>query len=143
MKKFIALVCFLCIQPVIANESKVLSQGELIHQLVLVNSSQNKSMMKNSSVQDVDKLFSLYTDDFTYVHEAYGGVYSKNHLYNNTVKYLNSGGYNKIADRYTIVNYIVGLNTIAVQRLEDSGKLHLSVFEFKGKKVKTITEYWQ
>jgi hypothetical protein len=151
MKRLIIILCFLLSNAAIANESKTnseelsraLNKSELISKMISVNKAQNKVMMKGSSVQDIEQLFDLYTDDFIYVHEVYGGKYTKEHLYNNTVKYLQSGGYNKISDRYTIASYIVGVNTIAVQRLADNGILHLAVFEFTGDKVKKITEYWK
>ena len=151
MERLIIILCFLLSGTAIADESKThskelsrtLNKSELISKMVLVNKAQNKVMMKGSSVQDVDQLFDLYTDDFIYVHEVYGGEYTKEHLYNNTVKYLQSGGYNKISDRYTVASYIVGVNTIAVQRLANTGILHLAVFEFTGDKIKKITEYWK
>ena len=116
----------------------------LIEKVTVVTQAQNKVMMHNSTKSDVDHLFSMYSDDFVYIHEVYGGKYSKENLYNNTVKYLKSGGYNKVEDRYTVVSYLVGLNTVAVQRKENkNGALHLAVFEFKQDKVSKITEYWK
>jgi len=123
--------------------SEELSSARLIEQIIAVTKAQNKVLMHNSTLADAKHLFSLYSDDFIYVHEAYGGEYSKKHLYNNTVKYLKSGGYNKVEDRYSIVSYLAGLNTVAVQRKENSGVIHLAVFEFDGDKVSKITEYWQ
>jgi hypothetical protein len=151
MKRLIIILCFLLPGTTIADESKThskelsrtLNENELISKMISVNKAQNKIMMKDSSVQDVDQLFDLYTDDFIYVHEVYGGKYTREHLYNNTVKHLQAGGYNKTSDRYTITSYIVGINTIAVQRLADNGMLHLAVFEFTGERIKKITEYWK
>ncbi len=151
MKRLIIILCVFLSGTAIADESKThgkelsrtLNKSELISKMISVNKAQNKVMMKDSSIQDIEQLFDLYTDDFIYVHEVYGGEYTKEHLYNNTVKYLQSGGYNKISDRYTVASYIVGVNTIAVQRLADNGKLHLAVFEFTGDKIKKITEYWK
>ncbi len=120
-----------------------LSSARLIKQVIAVTKAQNKVLMHSSTIADAEHLFTLYSDNFIYVHEAYGGEYSKVHLYKNTVKYLKSGGYNKVEDRYSIVSYLAGLNTVAVQRKESSGVIHLAVFEFDGDKVSKITEYWQ
>lgn len=42
-----------------------------------VNEAQNRMMLKGSTMADVEALFSMYTEDFTYVHEVYGGVYTR------------------------------------------------------------------
>tara|TARA_R110000744_G_scaffold75216_3_gene149764 strand:+ start:1093 stop:1371 length:279 start_codon:yes stop_codon:yes gene_type:complete len=34
-----------------------------------------KIFQANSTVEDIDKAFELFTDDFTYVHPKYGGTY--------------------------------------------------------------------
>ena len=143
MKKLVVTILFLLTLPVMANEPSELSFAELKAQVVAVTKAQNKMMMRNSTVADADRLFDMYTKDFIYIHEVYGGEYSKAHLYNNTLKYLKSGGYNRDADRYTLINIIVGLNAVAVQRKENDGDLHLAVFEFKGDKVSKIIEYWK
>ncbi|MCK7595622.1 nuclear transport factor 2 family protein [Pseudomarimonas salicorniae] len=116
-----------------------------IKQLVsAVNEASNRVMRAGSSARDVDALFNLYADDFVYVHSAYGGEYSRQLLYDNSMKNLEAGRYKLEGDRYTIVNMIVGLNAAAVERVESkSGKHHLSVFEFEGDKVSRITEYWK
>lgn len=131
---------------VVANdksESVTLSQQKLTELVIQLNDAQNKVMKKGSTLADVDALFDLYTEDFTYVHEVYGGVYTREHLYRNTTRYLKSGGYNKTKDRYLILNTILGDNAVAIQRLEDSGAMHLSVIEFDGEKVQKIIEYWK
>lgn len=95
-------------------------------------------------MEDVEALFSLYTDDFTYEHKVYGGVYTREELYNNSSRYLKAGQYQHTQGRYRILNILPGLNAAAVQRLEvESGNIHLAVFEFEGDKVAKIVEYWK
>ncbi len=143
MKITIALISLLLSLPSLSQSNFEKTQNNLINQVVEITKAQNKVMMKDSTLADIDQLFSMYTDDFIYIHEVYGGQYSREHLYKNTVKYLKSGGYNMIEDRYVIVNQIVGLNAVAVQRREYKGGLHLAVFEFKNDKVSKLTEYWK
>lgn len=109
-----------------------------------VNASSNRMMLSGSKVDDIDTLFSMYTNDFVYIHDAYGGTYSRQTLYDNSVSNLNAGRYKMAQDRYKVLNVMTGLNAAAVERLElKSGKVHLSVFEFKGDQVSKITEYWK
>ena len=109
-----------------------------------VNLAQNKVMMRNSTPQDIDALFAMYSDDFTYVHAAYGGNYSRETLLGNTLRIQKAGRYNLDEGRYKILRIIPGLNGAAVERMETkSQKIHLSVFEFKDEKVSKITEYWK
>jgi hypothetical protein len=108
-----------------------------------VTAAQNQVMRRGSTVADVDRLFELYTDDFSYVHEVYGGTYSRKELYANTVRYLKMGGYTLDGDRYTIQRMIPGRNAVAVARLENTGAIHLAVFEFRGSRVSRIIEYWK
>lgn len=57
---------------------------------------------------------------------------------------MESGQYQLTEGRYEILDVMTGLNAAAVERLEvESGKVHLSVFEFEGSKVSRITEYWK
>lgn len=123
-----------------------LSADELKAKVIEVTDAQNKAMMHGSTVADVDKLFSLYADDFTYIHVAYGGTYTKTELYDNTVRLLKRGIYSKTEPRYTLVSTIPGYNGIAVERQESHKgvtKKHLAVFEFHDAKVAKIIEYWK
>lgn len=129
-----------------AADPRVLSQAELKAKLAVVTDVQNKVMMHGSTVADVDALFSLYTNDFVYVHEVYGGIYTRDELYKNTIRALERGSYAMTEPRYTIVSMIPGYNGIAVERQEISkgtAKRHLAVFEFRDDKVSKITEYWK
>ena len=127
-------------------DSPPLSADDLKAKVIEITDAQNKVMMQGSTVADVDKLFSLYSDDFTYIHEAYGGRYRRDELYGNTVRLLKRGIYNKTEPRYTLVSTIPGYNGIAVVRQETHKGVtskHLSVFEFRDAKVAKIIEYWK
>ena len=100
-------------------------------------------MMRGSTLADVDRLFAYYAADFTYVHEAYGGTYTREELYGNTVRNIEQGRYTLDEDRYTILRTIAGRNAIAVERRERGGARHLTVFEFEGPDVSKIIEYWE
>lgn len=130
----------------LAADSLPLSADELKAKVIEITDAQNKVMMHGSTVADVDKLFSMYADDFTYIHEAYGGTYTKDVLYGNTVRLLKRGIYSKTEPRYTLVSTTPGHNAIAVERQETHKgvtKKHLSVFEFRDAKVAKIIEYWK
>ena len=128
----------------LADESTVLNAGEMKSIVEQVNQAQNKMMRRGSTVADVDALFSLYAEDLVYVHDVYGGTYTREGLYRNAAKYAASGHYRLEQDRYQIVQMIPGYQAIAVERLElASGKHHLTVFEFKSKKLVKIVEYWK
>lgn len=108
-----------------------------------VTDAQNKVMMQGSTKADVDELFALYSSDFVYEHEAYGGAYSRETLYKNTLRVLDAGRYDMSSARYTITSTIAGDDAIAVERKEHTGATHLAVFEFKNGKVSRIVEYWK
>jgi hypothetical protein len=137
------LLCFLLSFSALADDAGELTPGQLQSKVEEINAAQNSVLMSGSTVDEVDRLFAFYTDDFTYVHEVYGGTYSRAGLYGNTVKYLNSGGYNLEKDRYTILRMIPGKNAVAVERRDHKGDVHLAVFEFEGAKVARIIEYWE
>jgi hypothetical protein len=96
-----------------------------------------------STVADVDAFYDkFYTKDFKYNHPAYGGVYSRELLYSNTVKYIKSDTYKNESKR-TILKKIVGLNTIVVERkYENSSETTMTLFKFKKNKIYYIEEYW-
>lgn len=129
-----------------ATDLPSLTADELKARVVEVTDAQNKVMMQGSTAADLDQLFSLYTEDFSYIHEAYGGTYTREELYGNTVRLLQRGIYNKTEPRYTLVSTIPGYNSIAVERQETHEGItarHLAVFEFHGPKVSRIIEYWK
>lgn len=127
-----------------AAEDTSLSEVEIRQLVERVNDAQNRMMMRGSDAADVDALFELYTPDFTYVHEVYGGTYTREELYANSVRYAEAGEYEFTEDRYRILHVLPGLDAAAVQRLEsNSGNKHLAVFEFRDGKVSRIIEYWK
>lgn len=141
----VAVVSFLS-ATVPASELQVLSSEALKAKVVEITEAQNKVMLKGSTPADVDKLFALYSTDFVYRHEVYGGDYARATLHANTLRLQAMGKYNNTEPRYRIVTLIPGLNAIAVERQEKhKGELknHLAVFEFQGDKVSKIIEYWK
>ncbi|MGB1297483.1 MAG: hypothetical protein ACPG8A_04365 [Psychrobium sp.] len=141
--RYITYFILLILVSLSAANAKELNSEQLIERVKQVNELQNKVLMAGSSKQDIDSLFAQYTDDFTYVHEVYGGTYSRAGLYNNTVKFHGQGNYQYQQPRYQIIQMMVGLNAVAVKRKQINGKIHLSVFEFDEEKVKRIIEYWR
>ncbi len=109
-----------------------------------------KIFQANSTKDQIDSLFELFTEDFTYVHPKYGGVYTRQDLYNGYVRNQKNGGYNgKVVD-IEVVNKIAGLNAVVTQKrfIEKSegglekGKLEMTLFEFREGKISRIFEYW-
>jgi hypothetical protein len=146
MKPLLILLAMLAVPFVQAAGPDALSADQLQARAIEVTEAQNKVMMRGSTVADVDKLFALYTDDFVYLHEAYGGKYTRDELYGNTVSFLERGVYDKTEPRYTLISTIPGYNSIAVERKEihkGVASNHLAVFEFRGGKVSKIVEYWK
>lgn len=126
--------------------AQVLTADELQAKVVAITDAQNKVMMRGSTAADVDVLFTLYTPDFIYIHEAYGGAYTRDELHANTLRALEAGRYGGLEPRYRVIAMIPGHNGIAVEREEVSrgiAKRHLAVFEFRDDKVSRIIEYWR
>lgn len=104
----------------------------------------------NSTISDIDNIFKLFTDDFTYVHPKYGGVYSCRDLYSGYVRNQRNGDYNGEIVDIKIRNVILGLNVAVVERiylLNDSGnntqgEPQVTLFEFEKGKISKILEYW-
>ncbi|KAB1157184.1 nuclear transport factor 2 family protein [Tenacibaculum aiptasiae] len=109
-----------------------------------------KVFQANSKIEDVDKIFELFSDDFTYIHPKYGGTYTREDLYNGYVRNQKNGGYKGEETAVKIVNKIIGLNAAVVQRsyiINKNGKLKdeepkMTLFEFKKGKIFRIFEYW-
>ncbi|MCG7532560.1 hypothetical protein MHM98_14570 [Psychrobium sp. MM17-31] len=141
--RYITYFILLFLVSLPAANAKELNSEQLVERVKQVNELQNKVLMAGSTKQDIDSLFAQYTDDFTYVHEVYGGTYSRAGLYKNTVRFHGQGDYQYQQPRYQIIQMMTGLNAIAVIRKQFDGEIHLSVFEFDGEKVKRIIEYWR
>ncbi|MBO0340410.1 nuclear transport factor 2 family protein [Flagellimonas profundi] len=109
-----------------------------------------KVFQADSTPEDVDNIFELFTDDFTYVHHHYGGVYTREDLYNGYMRNQKNGGYDGSVVDIQVENKIVGLNAIAVSKRfikKDEGKIvegeaQMALFEFKDGKISRIYEYW-
>ncbi|MFD2824650.1 nuclear transport factor 2 family protein [Lacinutrix iliipiscaria] len=109
-----------------------------------------KVFQQNSTLEDIDNIFELFTDDFTYVHPNYGGVYTREDLYNGYKRNQANGGYDGSVVDIKIENVIYGLNAITVSKRfitkEDvktvEGEMQMALFEFKNGKIFMIKEYW-
>lgn len=103
-----------------------------------------------STIEDIDKAFELFTDEFTYVHPKYGGVYSREDLYSGYVRNQKNGGYDGKITAIKVDNKIIGLNAVVVEKRfvekkDDKiqiGNSEMTLFEFKNGKISRIFEYW-
>jgi len=151
--KFIILITLLLssLNLVQAQQNKLSTHKDsLNHVLEKYYELNLKVFQPSSTIKDIDNIFNLFTDDFTYVHSKYGGVYTRENLYKGYKHNQEKGSYNgKIID-IKVANKIIGLNAIAVTKRfikkEDGkiveGKEQMAVFEFKGGKIIKIKEYW-
>lgn len=104
----------------------------------------------NSTPEQVDQIFALFTDDFTYVHPKYGGTYTREDLLNGYKRNQANGGYDGSVMDILEYSRITGLNGVVVQRSyvrkEDTGivegEKQMTLFEFKDGKISRIFEYW-
>lgn len=109
-----------------------------------------KIFQANSTIEDIDAAFKLFTNDFTYVHPKYGGTYTREDLYNGYIRNQKNGGYNGTVIDIKIENKIIGLNAIVIEKrfIEKKdgeikeGKLEMTLFEFRDGKISRIHEYW-
>mgnify|MGYP000225468328 CR=1 FL=1 len=106
-----------------------------------------KVFQADSKPVDVDLIFNLFTDDFTYVHPKYGGIYTREVLLKGYLRNQKNGRYDGDVTSIKIVNKIVGLNSVVVARKyvtkkEGVGDSKMTLFEFKKGKISKIFEYW-
>lgn len=106
-----------------------------------------KVFQTNSTLSDIDAIFDLFTDDFTYVHPRYGGTYSREDLYNGYIRNQKNGSYNGNIIAIKIINTIIGLNAVAmqksfIQKSHDEIKSEMTLFEFRNGKIFRIQEFW-
>lgn len=152
MKKFtFSLILFLLISIGINAQEKVVTHKDSLNQIVKEYYDLNlKLFQADSKVEDVNNLFKLFAEDFTYVHPKYGGIYSRENLYNGYIRNQKNGAYNGKVVAIKIDNKIIGLNAVAVEKrfvekkgneIKDS-KTEMTLFEFKGGKISRIFEYW-
>ena len=105
----------------------------------------------NSTIEDIDNIFELFTEDFTYVHKQYGGVYSREVLYDGYKRNQENGRYDGEVVDIKINNRMFGYNAIAVNKsfilqkeeIVKTRDPQLALFEFKDGKIYRITEYWK
>lgn len=109
-----------------------------------------KIFQANSTIEDIDSAFKLFTDDFEYVHPKYGGTYNREDLYSGYVRNQKNGAYDGKVTDIKIINKIIGLNAMVVQKsfVEKvdgkikAGEPEMTLFEFKNGKISRIFEYW-
>jgi ketosteroid isomerase-like protein len=105
---------------------------------------------ENSTQADIDDIFELFTEDFTYVHPNYGGVYTREVLYNGYLRNQNNGGYDGSVIDIKVESKITGLNAVAVSKrfvTKEKGQIvegeaQMALFEFRDGKICRIYEYW-
>jgi ketosteroid isomerase-like protein len=129
------------------NSDEKSKQKELINQYYQLNL---KIFSKGSDIKDIESLFLLFTEDFTYVHREYGGVYTREELYNGYCRNLESGEYDGSIYDIRVFSVISGKDALAVSKRYLS-KTHpnpqkeegeMAVFEFRNGRIYRITEYW-
>ncbi len=106
-----------------------------------------KVFQADSKPVDVANIFKIFTDDFTYVHPKYGGVYTRAVLLKGYLRNQKNGRYDSNITDIKIVNKIVGLNSVVVARKyitkeKGTGDSKMTLFEFKNGKISKIFEYW-
>ena len=144
IRAFLFILVTISISDSIAqsNDSTTLSKEELIFVFEKYQKAQDNTFRAGSLISDIDELYSFYTDDFEYNHPKYGGIYTREHLYNNTVKFLKEGRYANSKKRLTL-NRIVGLDAIVIeQQYEGRSETTMTLFKFRKDKIYYIEEYW-
>ena len=147
---FSILLLFLLTNQIVAQDASKAHKDSLDTVVKKYYDLNLKIFQKNSTIEDIDRAFELFTDDFEYVHPKYGGTYTRQDLYNGYVRNQKKGGYDgKITD-IKIVNKIIGLNAVVVEKRfvkkkDDGikvGDSEMTLFEFKNGKISRIFEYW-
>ena len=103
-----------------------------------------------STMEDVEQVFSLFTDDFVYVHPKYGGTYTRQDLYDGYTRNLENGRYNGRVVDIKVLTRITGLNAVVTQKAfveREDGQItekepQMTLFEFRDGKIARISEYW-
>jgi hypothetical protein len=150
--KFIILIALLFygLHLVQAQENNITHKDSLNYVLNQYYKLNLKVFQQNSTLKDIDDIFELFTDDFTYVHPNYGGVYTREDLYKGYKRNQGNGGYDGSVVNIKIENSIYGLNAITVSKrfiTKENGKMvegdvQMTLFEFKNGKIFMIKEYW-
>lgn len=151
--KFLGSVYFLLILHVDAQTQEITEEHKdslriVVEQYYDLNL---KIYQENSSRDDIDNLFDLFTDDFVYVHPRYGGSYSRKDIYDGYINNQSNGSYDGSIADMKIRKLIIGLNGIATDRVyfkkSESGEIEevdpgMTLFEFRNGKISKIVEYW-
>lgn len=151
LKLLVSTFLFLLATNQIISQNAVNAHKDSINSVVTKYYELNLKIFKaNSTIEDIQRAFELFTDDFTYVHPKYGGTYTRKDLYNGYVRNQKNGGYDGKVVEIKILNKIIGLNAMVVQKrfvkktngeIKD-GEPEMSLFEFKDGKIFRIFEYW-
>lgn len=148
------LVCLLSLSVLLltgnakADETRKLSSQEMERLVHEVTAAQNKATTHGATLDDVERLFAMYTGDFVYEHPGMGDSYTRERLHGNHVRALNEGRYDKFDSAeygYRVVNVVYGENAAAVLRTKPKlgdAPPRMAVFEFDNGKVARIREYW-
>ncbi|MCF7220619.1 nuclear transport factor 2 family protein [Marilutibacter chinensis] len=113
-----------------------------------VTAAQNAATAPSADLEDVERLYDLYTPDFVYEHPMMDDVYTRERLRNNHLAALEKGrfeGPGAAGHAYRIVGMMHGDNATAVQRINarmGDRAPRMAVFEFSDGKVSRIREYW-
>ena len=146
----IILLCVFSFSNITAQEKELTPKDSIINTVKDYYKLNVKVFQANSTVEDIDAIFKIFTDDFTYVHPKYGGVYSRENLYQGYIRNQKNGGYNgRVAD-IKINKMIVGLNAVVVEKRfvnktttgTEDGEPQMTLFELKNGKISKIFEYW-
>ena len=151
IKSYISIILFLLLTSSINAQEATRSHKDSLNTIVAKYYELNFNIFQvNSTVEDIDKVFDLFTEDFTYTHPKYGGVYTREVLYNGYIRNQKNGGYDGNVLEIKILNKIVGLNAVVVEkrfvRKEEERKnkeeSDMTLFEFSNGKISKIFEYW-
>lgn len=109
-----------------------------------------KVFQAGSTLEDIEDIFSLFTEDFEYVHPRYGGTYSRQVLFDGYVRNQKNGNYDGSVVDIKVVRRIAGLNAVVTEKVFVSkeegktvdGERQMTLFEFREGKIARIMEYW-
>ncbi len=149
MKKTLISLLFLSfLTPYLSAQEATPAHKDSLRQAVDRYYSINIRIFSGEAEQgDVEALFELFTDDFVYTHQKYGGDYSRQDLYDGYTNNLKNGNYDGSIADVSIRNKIVGLNAVAIERAylgKDQEEIDpgMTVFEFRNGLISRITEFW-
>ncbi len=149
-KVMLLLVCMSFVPQINAQEPSTISKDSLISIVNEYYKINIKIFKANSTKEDIDDVFKLFTEDFVYIHPKYGGPYTRQKLYDGYIRNQKNGGYDGSVVDIKVVNMITGLNAVAVERKyvtktengNQDGEYQMTLFEFADGKISEIFEYW-